>query len=119
MRHSSKKRRPASRHGLQGRRRRGCDLVLDGIEGPRAPASAVLCLKESLRAEKQHADALSQARSDILACVQQARSAGASFTSIAAAIIPATGRIRDTIAARRRAANALVCRVHAARQRQR
>jgi hypothetical protein len=96
-----------------------CKLSFGDVSGTRAPASAIDCLRSSLRAEKQHVEALAQSRREILSCIQQARSAGATYSSIAAAIVPATGFIRETIAKRRRVAGAIACRVHLAKKKSR
>jgi hypothetical protein len=116
------KKRPPTRHHLRAGGRRGCPLPLDGIGdifGVRPSAAAISCLRESLRREADAVETRRTAAADVIRCVGEAQRTGATLTAVATALIGPRSTISETIKARKRLANAIACRLHAARQRQR
>lgn len=96
-----------------------CRGSFGDIDGVRPPATAIACLRESLRREADAVEARRTAAAEVIRCVGEARRTGASLTAVATALIGPRSTISETIKARRRMANAIACRLHAARQRQR
>lgn len=108
-----------SRWGSASWRAPGCALAttLGALEGPRPSPASVARLKSSLTAERTALANLQAARRAVNQAIRAARSEGASYTAIAAAIVPATGNMARTTAARNRAAANLRARIWAERHR--
>lgn len=119
MKPSRRRRRPPLTLLVDGGRRLLSSAVNDvgySLDGPRPSRGAVACLVDSLRAEQIAAADLSKARDAIRDCLAAARRDGATYTAIAAAIVRPGPTIADTIALRRRMAQALTFRVFESRR---
>jgi hypothetical protein len=90
------------------------------LDGARPTASALGCLKASLRAEKDATAALATARAEVIRCLHEARAGGSvTLTAIATALVPAQSNPFASMKARKRAAQALACRLYESRRRTR
>jgi hypothetical protein len=73
-----------------------------------------------LRAEKDATTALAAARADVIRCLHEARAGGSvTLTAIATALVPAQSNPLASMKARKRAAQALACRLYENRRRTR
>ena len=79
-------------------------MPLGLLEGPRPSPATALRLCDTFAAERRALVDLKAARRALNHAIRLARSEGATFTAIAAAIVPATGDVAKTIAARDRMA---------------
>jgi hypothetical protein len=86
--------------------RYSCRLAapLGALEGPRPSPAAVARLKDSLANEGTALLNLRSVRRAVNQAIRLARSEGASYTAIAAAIVPGSGDVAKTTAARERMA---------------
>lgn len=92
-------------------------MTLGALEGPRPSPASVARLKASLTTERTALADLRSARRAVNQAIRAARTEGASYTAIAAAIVPATGNMARTTAARNRMAANLRARIWAERHR--
>src|SRR5215510_11719737 len=87
-------RRPPSRWGATSWRTPGCSIApLGNLEGPRPSPAFVARLKASLVAERTALADLRSTRQAVVQAIRAARAEGASYSAIAAAIVPATGDV--------------------------